>query len=79
MAQIRSSFALKDLDLPGQLAFFAVDSASDTCRRRTGSPTAPCGLEGAFRGRCLAGPPSATADRQRIHADLAAVGLALRP
>ncbi len=79
--RVRSAFALKDSDLPGQLALFAVDFASDTsdCCRRTSSPAAPCGLEGASRGRCLAGSPSDTADRQRIHADLAAVGLALRP
>jgi hypothetical protein len=77
--RVRSSFALQDSDLPGQLALFAVDFASDTCRRRTSPLAAPCGLEGAFRGRCLAGPPSDTADHQRIHADLATVGLALRP
>ena len=77
--RVRSSFALKDSDLPGQLALFAVDFANNTCRRRSDSLTAPCGLEGTFRGRCLAGSPSDTADRQRIHADLAAVGLALRP
>jgi hypothetical protein len=77
--RVRSSFALKDSDLPGQLALFAVDFANDTCRRHSSSPAAPCGSEGTFRGRCFAGSPSDTADRQRIHADLAAVGLALRP
>jgi hypothetical protein len=77
--RVRSSFALKDSDLPGQLALFAVDFANDTFRRHTSSPAAPCGSEGTFRGRCFAGSPSDTADRQRIHADLAAVGLALRP
>jgi hypothetical protein len=66
-------------DLPGQLALFAVDFANNTCRSRAGSPAAPCGSEGAFRGRSLAGSPSDMADRLRIHADLAAVGLALRP
>jgi hypothetical protein len=77
--RIRSSFALKDSELPGHLALFAVDFASNTCRRRAGPPAPPCGLEGAFRGRCIAGSFSDLADRQRIHADIAAVGLALRP
>jgi hypothetical protein len=77
--RVRSSFALKDSDLPGHLALFAVDFAINTCRRITSPFAAPCGLAGAFQGRCLAGPPSDTADRQSIHADLAAVGLALRP
>ena len=62
-----------------ELSALVVALSSDGCRRRSGSLTAPCGLEGTFRGRCLAGSPSDTADRQRIHADLAAVGLALRP
>jgi hypothetical protein len=39
--RVRSSFALKDSDLPGQLALFAVDFANDTCRRRPGSLAAP--------------------------------------
>ncbi len=64
--------------LPGQLALRR-RLRNDACRHRPGSPAAPCHLAGAFRGRCLACPPSDTADRQRFHADFAAVGLAPRP
>jgi hypothetical protein len=72
--RVRRSFALKDSDL--------------RLRRRPRKRHLPPPHQLARRplrpgrslpGRCLAGSPSDTADRLRIHADIAAAGLALRP
>jgi hypothetical protein len=76
--RIRDSLALPDSDVAGQLALFAVDFSPQSSRLRTEPVAPPCGSEAAFRGRCLAGSPDDIADRQRIHAELAAVALALR-
>ncbi len=46
---VRSSFGLKDSDIPCRLALFAVDVANDTCRRRAAPVAAPCGLEGTIQ------------------------------
>ena len=65
-------------DVDGELAIFAVDFSQHATRLRPDLPAPPCGAEAAFRGRCLAGSPLDQAERARIHAELAAVGLALR-
>ena len=67
-------------DVEGELAIFAVDSAPVSSRSRSSAPSPPCGREAAFRGRPLSGgSPIDQAERARIHADLQAVGQALRP
>ena len=67
-------------DVEGELAIFAVDFAPVSSRTRSSTPSPPCGREAAFRGRPLSGgSPADQAERARIHADLQAVGLALRP
>jgi hypothetical protein len=66
-------------DFDGELAIFAVDFAPHSSRTRTASCRPPCGREADFRGRCLAGSTADQAERARIHAELQAVGLALRP
>ena len=77
--RFRNSLALSDSDVAGHVALFAVDFAPASARHRTEPVFPPCGREGAFRGRNLAGSNADLADRQRIHDELAAVGLALRP
>jgi hypothetical protein len=77
--RVRNSLALLDSDVAGHVALFAVDFAPASARHRTAPVFPPCGREGAFRGRNLAGSTTDLADRQRIHDELAAVGLALRP
>ena len=58
-------------DVEGELA---------SSRSRSLAPSPPCGREAAFCGRPLSGgSPTDQAERARIHADLQAVGLALRP
>ena len=58
-------------DVEGELA---------SSRSRSLAPSPPCGREAAFRGRPLSGgSPIDQAERARIHADLQAVGQALRP
>ena len=76
--RIRRQPAQLDSDVAGELAIFAVDFAPYSTRTRAPPCSPPCGREGAFRGRCLAGSPADQAERARIHAELQAVGLALR-
>ena len=66
-------------DVDGELAIFAVDFASCSSRSRAVPCSPPCGHETDFRGRCPTGSPADQAERARIHAELRAVGLALRP
>ena len=66
-------------DAEGELAIFAVDFTPQTTRSRN-SPTAPpCGGEAIARGRPTAGSPLDQAERARIHAEISAVNLSLRP
>ena len=74
----RREHSFPGADVPGELAIFAVDFAAHGSRQRTVVPTPPCGLEHHFRGRDPAGSPHDQAERARIHAELAAVGLAHR-
>ena len=67
-------------DVEGELAIFAVDFAPVSSRSRSLAPSPPCDRAAAFRGRPLSGgSPADQAERARIHADLQAVGQALRP
>jgi hypothetical protein len=80
--RVRRQHAFPDADVAGELAIFAVDFAAHSSRTRA-SPVSPsCGHDTRFRGRDPRGidadPPHDTAERARIHAELAAVGLALR-
>ena len=76
--RVRRQHAFPDADVAGELAIFAVDFAAHSSRTRA-SPVSPsCGHDTRFRGRDPRGSPHDTAERARIHAELAAVGLALR-
>ena len=66
-------------DAAGELAIFAVDFSADSSRTRATQPAPPCGGEADFRGRPAAGSPHDQAERRRIHDELAAANLALRP
>ena len=76
--RVRRQPARLDSDVAGELAIFAVDFAPYSTRTRASPCSPPCGREGVFRGRCLVGSPADQAERARIHAELQAVGLALR-
>jgi hypothetical protein len=67
-----------DADVAGELAIFAVDFAAHSSRPRASPPSPSCGHVASFRGRDPLGSPHDRAERARIHAELAAVGLALR-
>ena len=66
-------------DAAGELAIFAVDFSTDSSRTRATQPAPPCGGEADFRGRPATGAPHDQAERRRIHDELAAANLALRP
>ena len=76
--RVRRQPARLDSDVAGELAIFAVDFAPYSTRTRASPCSPPCCREGVFRGRCLVGSPADQAERARIHAELQAVGLALR-
>ncbi len=65
-------------DVDGELAIFAVDFAPHASLRRSSSCAPPCGAETLFRGRPTLGSLVDQAERSRIHAELAAVRLALQ-
>ena len=76
--RVRKQQTSPDADVSGELAIFPVDFSAHTTRSRT-TPVAPsCGLDDSFRGRDPAGSPHDQSERSRIHAELAALGLALR-
>jgi hypothetical protein len=66
-------------DSPGELAIFAVDFAPHAAWHPASSCLPPCGHEGDYRGRPILGSTTDQADRARIHAEIAATYLALRP
>ena len=69
-------------DAVGELAIFTVDFSADSSRTRAAAaaqPAPPCGEEADFRGRPAAGSPHDQAERRRIHDELAAANLTLRP
>jgi hypothetical protein len=66
-------------DTAGELAIFAVDFSADSSRNRAAPPAPPCGHEAEHRGRPTAGSPHDQSERRRIHEELAAAQLALRP
>ena len=76
--RVRRQHPFPDADVAGELALFAVDFAATSSRTRLSPPMPPCGREACFRGRDPLGSPYDQAERARIHAELAAVGLALR-
>ena len=76
--RVRRQHAFPDADVAGELAIFAVDFAAHSTRTRTSPASPSCGHDARFRGRDPCGSPHDTAERARIHAELAAVGLALR-
>jgi hypothetical protein len=71
----RQQSAPPDSDVPGKLAFFAVDFSPWSNRRRPDAPLLPCGC---VRGRDPCVSPTDQADRQRIRAQMVQLGLALR-
>ena len=76
--RVRRQPSSPDSDVAGELAVFAVDFAANSSRTRS-DPVAPsCGHDASFRGRDPAGSPHDQEERARIHAELAALGLALR-
>ncbi len=77
--RVRRQPARLDSDVGGELAIIAVDFAPYSSRTRASPCSPPCGREGDFRGRCPMGSLADQAKCARIHAELQAVGLALRP
>jgi hypothetical protein len=76
--RVRKQHPSPDADTAGELAIFAVDFTANTTRSRS-TPVAPsCDHDALFRGRDPAGSPQDQEERSRIHAELAALGLALR-
>ncbi len=76
--RVRKQHPSPDSDAAGELAIFPVDFTANTTRSRS-TPAAPsCGHDAFFRGRDPAGSPHDQEERARIHAELAALGLALR-
>ena len=76
--RVRRQHPFPDADVAGELAIFAVDFAALSSRTRAVPASPPCGSAACFRGRDPLGSPHDRAERARIHAELAAVGLALR-
>jgi hypothetical protein len=77
--RVRRQYPIPDADVAGELrvAIFAVDLSANGSRARS-APAAPsCGRDASFRGRDPAGSPQDQEERARIHAELAALGLAL--
>ena len=77
--RIRKQQSQLGSDAEGELAIFAVDFATLSSRARSALPSPPCGCAAVFRGRPPGGSPVDQAERARIHQELQAVGLALRP
>jgi hypothetical protein len=77
--RIRKQQSQLGSDAEGELAIFAVDFATLSSRARSTLPSPPCGCAAVFRGRPPGGSPVDQAERARIHQELQAVGLALRP
>ena len=76
--RVRRQHSFPEADVAGDIAIFAVDFAAHSFRSRASPPVPSCGRDGLFRGRDPAGSPHDQAERARIHAELAALGLALR-
>ncbi len=77
--RIRKQQSQLGSDAEGELAIFAVDFAPFSSRVRPASPSPLCGGAVAFRGRPPGGSSVDQAERARIHQELQALGLALRP
>ena len=77
--RVRRQSAPLDSDVEGELAIFAVDFAPQSTRRRLDPCAPPCGAATSFRGRSPLGSADDQAERARIHAEILALGTALRP